>query len=196
MFNKNLITLLKKLPAWLLLIVSLTGLFAAPIFAANEGSIVIKTASFSPQNGLLLLNADIRYTLSDEAIDALHNGVTLTFNVDLSTLEKRPRLWNKHLSNSVLIYRIKYHTLAETYQVSNTNTYSRHNFSSLTAALHALGNIKGQPLYALAPPNTYAHAVIKAYLSIEALPLPMRPMAYLTPNWYLRSNSFEWPLNP
>jgi len=36
--------------------------------------------------------------------------------------------------------------------------------------------------------------MVKTALEIEALPLPLRPVAYLTPQWHLSSGWFEWPL--
>jgi len=170
-------------------------LASASCFAAEDQHITIRSASLSLQDKTYLLNAHIDYSLSDEAIKALHNGVTLTFNVDLSIIESRSWLWNKHLNNLSLPYQIKYHTLAETYQVSDTTNNLQHNFSSLSAALHALGTINDTPIHAIT--NDGASTVngsLKAYLNIEALPLPMRPLAYITAGWYLRSDTFQWPL--
>ena len=195
MLNKNLIQprcyryTRQVLAALALLLVS------ASSFAVEDQSITIRSASFSLQDKTYLLNAHIDYSLSDEAIEALHNGVTLTFNVELSIIEPRSWLWNKHISSLTLPYRIKYHTLAETYQVSDTTNNLQHNFSSLSAALHALGTVDDTPIHAMTSSNAFtANGSLKAYLNIEALPLPMRPLAYITAGWYLRSKTFQWPL--
>ncbi|ORU94025.1 MAG: hypothetical protein A6F72_08125 [Cycloclasticus sp. symbiont of Poecilosclerida sp. N] len=177
--------------ASILLLVSIAS------FADEQANITIKTADFSFQEQTFLLNADIQYTLSDEAIEALHNGVTLTFNVDLSIIETRPWLWDKHHNTISLPYQIKRHTLAETYQVSDINHHIQHSFSSLNTALRVLGTLRQLPMHAIEIPDGYnAYASIAVYLNIEALPLPMRPMAYLTPGWHLRSDPFQWSLNP
>ncbi len=166
--------------------------------AANEEPhIAIKTATLSAKNNVYLLNVNINYSLSDDAIEALHNGVTLTFNVDLSIVEPRPWRWDKYRHNITLPYKIKYHTLAETYLVSDKTHNLQHNFSTLSAALHALGTLQDIPIHSIkAPLGANLNASLKAYLNIEALPLPMRPLAYVTPSWYLRSNAFQWPLTP
>ncbi|MEO1888970.1 MAG: DUF4390 domain-containing protein [Cycloclasticus sp.] len=172
-------------------------LFSVSCFADEEANITINSATLSLQDQTFLLSADINYKLSDEAVEALHNGVTLTFNIDLSVIESRDWLWDKHHNNITLRYRIQYHTLAETYQISNLSSNAQHNFSSLTAALHALGSLRDIPIHAIAIPEGYnTQGSITAYLNIEALPLPMRPLAYITAGWYLRSDSFLWPLNP
>lgn len=172
-----------------LLITSANGL------AEEQSTIHIKAASLSFQDQTYLLKAHINYKLSDDAIKALHNGITLTFNVDLSIIEPRKWLWDKYLNSVTLPFQIKYHTLAEIYQVSDKTTNLEHNFSSLSTALHALGVLNDIPIHAIRNSNIVsANISLKAYLNIEALPLPMRPLAYITPGWYLRSNTFQWPL--
>ena len=37
---------------------------------------------------------------------------------------------------------------------------------------------------------------VKAQLDIESLPLPLRPMAYITPSWNLASERKQWHLKP
>jgi len=167
----------------------------ASTLADEKPSITIKTATLSFQDKTYLLNARISYSLSKEAIEALHNGVRLSFNVDLSIIESRKWLWNKHHHSLTLPYQLRYHTLAEIYQVSDTSNKLQHNFSSLTAALNALGTLSDIPIHAIASNNNFSADIsLKAYLNIEALPLPMRPLAYITPGWYIRSNTFQWPL--
>ena len=172
-------------------------LLTTPIssIADEQPTIDIKAASLSFQDQTYLLKAHINYQLSDDAIKALHNGITLTFNVDLSIIEPRKWLWDKHRMSLTLPFQIKYHTLAETYQVSNKTSNLEHNFSSLSTALHALGILSDIPIHALGDSNNIsANVSLKAYLNIEALPLPMRPLAYISPGWYLRSNTLQWPL--
>ncbi len=196
MFNKNITLTFIRFSRCLVLLASII-LFSTASVADEEAKITIDTATLSLQEQTFLLSANIHYSLSDEAIEALHNGVTLTFNVDLSMIELRNWLWNKHHSSITLRYQIRYHTLAETYQISDVTHNSQHNFSTLTAALDALGKLRELPMHDIAAPNGYsAHGSISAYLNIEALPLPMRPVAYITPGWHLRSDSFQWPLNP
>mgnify|MGYP001057668383 FL=1 len=195
MFNKNIKQthfdrrMLHCLIGFVLLTTSISSI------ADEQPTIDIKAASLSFQDQTYLLKAHINYQLSDDAIKALHNGITLTFNVDLSIIEPRKWLWDKHRMSFTLPFQIRYHTLAETYQVSNKTSNLEHNFSSLSTALHALGILSDIPIHALGDSNNIsANVSLKAYLNIEALPLPMRPLAYITPGWYLRSNTLQWPL--
>ncbi|MDF1829188.1 DUF4390 domain-containing protein [Cycloclasticus pugetii] len=196
MFNKNLMPAIRfycRRSFFMLFFACL--LLPANLLADEKPNITIKTATLTQQDSTFLLNSLIVYNLSDEAIEALHNGVTLTFNIDLSITEPRKWLWNKHHTNLTLPYQLRYHTLAKIYQVSDTTNNIRLNFSSLSAALHSLGTLTDIPIYTLTnSPHINANASLNAYLNIEALPLPMRPLAYITPGWHLRSNTFQWPL--
>lgn len=196
MFNQNLIlpvlTLRKKqsLAALTLLLFSLTSL-------ADNPDISVESASLSLQNEIHLLNARINYSLSKDAIEAINNGVTLTFKVDFSVAEPRPWLWDKTLHSLTIAHQIRYHTLAETYQVTQLTSNLQLNFSSLEAALTSLGTLSEIPIHALTEqPGVNPVYSINAYLPIISLPLPMRPLAYITPGWYLRSDLYQWSLNP
>jgi len=197
MLNKSLtpISLSKQLSS--LLLVALLVFTFSDSFAREKKHISIKAASLVSNDQIHLLSADIKYGLTRETIEALYNGITLTFNVDLSVIEDRPWLWNKHIKTTTLRYQIKYHTLAETYQISDKTNNVHLNFSTLSAALSSLGRLKDVPIHSIkASSNFTLNASLKAYLNIEALPLPMRPLAYIDSSWHLRSDTFQWPLNP
>jgi len=197
MLNKSLISinLSKRLSS--LLLAALLVFTYSDSFASEKTLISIMSASLVSTDQIHLLNAHVKYDLTGETIEALHNGVTLTFNIDLSVIEDRQWLWNKHIKTVTLRYQIKYHTLAETYQVSDKTNNVHLNFSTLSAALSSLGRLKDVPIHSIkTSSNSTINASLKAYLNIEALPLPMRPLAYIDSGWYLRSNTFQWPLTP
>jgi hypothetical protein len=37
---------------------------------------------------------------------------------------------------------------------------------------------------------------LDSYLDVEALPLPMRPLAYLSSDWDISADTWEWRLRP
>ncbi|MGB1702798.1 MAG: DUF4390 domain-containing protein, partial [Cycloclasticus sp.] len=175
MYKKNLTPMRLFQPAscFILILILLTSFGTS--HAEEKASINIESAELILQDKTYFLNAQIHYHLSDEAIDALHNGISLTFNVDLSITESRKWLWEKYHHQLSFPYQLKYHTLAKTYLVSN---------STNDIPVHALKTNH----------NLDISASLNAYLDIEALPLPMRPLAYITSGWYLHSNTFQCPL--
>ncbi|ORU90102.1 MAG: hypothetical protein A6F71_03800 [Cycloclasticus sp. symbiont of Poecilosclerida sp. M] len=191
MYKKNLKrTLLKLFIAFALLS------WLNPALSADEPNLFISSATLNSTQGGYFLNAEIDISLSDEAIEALDNGVTLIFDTELKILEQRQWLWLKHQYARQLTSKLKYHTLAETYQVTDI-THHHHHFSSLWAALLALGTLQDIPLHGLTlSAETELTGKLAMQLNIEALPLPMRPLAYITPGWYLRSDPYLWPITP
>ena len=172
-------------------------LFIRPSLANDDANITIKTAKLSLQEQTYLLSSRIDYTLSEEALKALKNGITLTFNVELSIIEPRSWLWDKYHNSIHLSYQIKYHTLAQTYQATDVKNNVQHSFSRLEPALHSIGTLTEVPIHALLKHDDIdVYGSLTAYLNIEALPLPMRPMAYITPGWHLSSETFRWSLKP
>ena len=143
-----------------------------------------------------MLSADIGYQLSEKATEALRNGVPLFWDIEIKLLQRRNVLWNKTLVDTAIRYRIQYHALLNMYRVRNEGDGTVYNFSTLSAALDLMSAVRDFPLIAeseLAPEKQYLLAV-KVNFDRDALPLPLRPIAYVDPQWYLSSDWTLWPL--
>jgi len=142
------------------------------------------------------LQAQIDYQLSEEAQEALVNGVPLTLEVHLQLRRAGAWVWEADILDQRLRYEIRFQALGEVYQVTNLQSDSKQNFSTQAAALKALGNLSGIPLVLqqqLTKGETYTLSM-RAKLDMEALPLPLRPFAYLDSDWRLESEWKEWHL--
>ena len=160
----------------------------------QEYGFFVEKAELSRQGDRYVLNADIDYRFSEEAIEALENGVPLTLDVCLRIEQHRRFVWNKTLADVVLTYRIRHHALAKLFQVINEGSGVRRNFASLEAAVDFLGSVRGVPVVRsekLAE-NIQYEAALRVELNREALPLPLRPVSYLKPQWYLASSWHTW----
>ena len=158
---------------------------------AGEFGAEVKNAEITLQGGNYVLSADIVYQLSAKAKDALQNGVPLFWDIQVKMVQHRDVLWNKTLADLVIRYRIQYHALLNMYRVRNEGNGEVYNFSTLSAALGLMSTIRDfrlQEKTGLAPDTKYLCAV-KVSFDREALPLPLRPIAYIDPQWYLSS---EW----
>ena len=51
------------------------------------------------------------------------------------------------------------------------------------------------PLDELEPGSSYTLRM-EAYLDVDVLPLPLRPQAYISRDWSLKSDVWEWRLQP
>jgi hypothetical protein len=183
----------RRLLALLLLI---AGLQPAP--AAQSEFVVSRPQEAMVQDDTYLLDLQIDYGFSDTVLEALDNGVPLTLVVRAQVRRKGAWIWEKNLADLRRVYLIRYQPLSEIYQVASLPDGERRSFVSRSAAIAALGEIQGLPLIKrsrLEADEEYL-ARVKVELDIEALPLPLRPTAYLSRDWNLSSDWSEWPLQP
>jgi len=145
-----------------------------------------------------LMNAKIEYRFSENVLEALQNGVPITLEMHVQIRREGAWVWTKDLLDFRSRYQIRYHALASVYQVLDLRSGNQQNFATQSSALNALGNIANLPLVRSAdmePGETYILAV-RTKLDIESLPLPLRPVAYVTPSWRLNSEWSQWHLEP
>lgn len=156
----------------------------------------IDRASLEQQGNDYVLNADIDYLFSPKAMEALTNGVPLTLALSVKVDRLREYIWDRTILDEDLLFRLRYHALADMYQIINESSGVQRSFVSLDAAIGALGTIRSIPVLAAHRiKSQYRHtASVKTQLDIESLPLPLRPIAYISPQWYLSSEWFIWSL--
>jgi len=143
-----------------------------------------------------VLSADIDYQLSARAKEALQNGVPLFWVVQIKLQQHRDYFWNKTLVNRNLRYRIQYHALLNMYRVRNETSGEMYNFSTLSAALGLMSAVRDLRMIdkaGIVPGKRYS-AEMQVKLDRDSLPLPLRPIAYTNPQWYLSSDWYVWSL--
>jgi hypothetical protein len=163
---------------------------------ADEFAVNIKKAEMTLRGNSYVLSADIDYQLSDSAKDALQNGIPLFWTVQVKVQQRRAYLWNKKLLDKEIRYRIQYHALLNIYRVRNESSGAVGNFSTLSAALHTMSMIRNMPIMDKADITQNAHYIagMKVSFDRDELPLPLRPIAYINPQWYLSSDWYLWSL--
>jgi hypothetical protein len=179
-------SLLCCLFAWLLPVLSYADAFG----------VEVKNAEMTLQGNSYVVSADIDYQLSTRAMEALQNGVPLYWDIHIKVQQHRDYVWDKTLVNTGIRYRIQYHALLNMYRVRNEGSGELYNFSTLSSALDLMSTIHNFHLMDK-PVDTSKerYAVgIKVTLDRDALPLPLRPVAYTNPQWYLSSDWTLWPL--
>ncbi len=174
--------------AWLLLGVLLW--LPSSMVLAEEFE--VKRIDCALQEDYYLLFADIDYRLSDKALEALSNGIPLIIATQVRVSHEWAwGMWDRKVLDRELRFQLRYHALAALYQLEDLQTGEQQGFATLEAAITALGEIRGLPVLStgeLEPGKVY-QLEIQSYLDINALPLPLRPMAFITPSWNLSS---EW----
>ena len=165
----------------------------APAVPGREG-FVVEHAALRPAGGIYVVDARIDLAFSEDNLEAMRNGVALTVIVDIEVRRERGQWWDETLAARALRYRIETNVLTGRYRVRNLADGSTRNYRALEEAMESLGHLESVPVIArerLSSDARYA-ARIRARLDIEALPSPLRPIAYLSPMWRLSSGWFEW----
>ena len=183
-----------RLPLWVGWLCALL-MFSQPLSAAEFR---ISDVHVRLQNNIYLLNADLEYDFSGEALEALTNGVPLTIRIAIEIGRTHAWWWN---SSSVKLeqgLRLQYHALSDQYVLENLNTGVLYAYQSRGAALSAMGALRDFPLLEerLLESSEEYMVRLQARLDIEALPSPLRPIAYISPAWRLRSDWYLWSFKP
>jgi len=163
---------------------------------ADTEAFHIDRADTNLEGGVYHLNAEISFRFSQDSLEALRNGVPLTIQLDIQVVHQRWWWWDKDVASLVQRYRLQYHALTKRYIVRNLNSGGQHSYSTLGSALHALGDIKMLPILdknLLAADTSYTVRA-RVHLDIEALPAPLRPLAYISSGWRLGSKWYAWSL--
>lgn len=158
----------------------------------------VTTLNTRLQENVYLLSATIDYRLTNEVREALFNGVPITLQLDIEIQRKRKWWLDADIAELQQRYRLQYHALSHQYQLHNINSGAFYAFPSLQSALVALGRIDDLPLLdkQLIQPDEKYEVLLHTELDIEALPSPLRPVAYITPAWRLDSDWYTWSLTP
>ena len=177
-----MISLLAAVLAWLL---------SLPV--AADG-ITVQQATSRLQDGEFVIDAEIDYEFSDVALEALENGVPLTVDIHLQVRRDGAWIWESDVTDFHKRRQLRYLPLSSTYEVIGFEGEEKRQFVSRLAAIDALGEIKNLPVVKeamLKAGKTY-RMEIRSELDIEALPVPLRPTAYMSPGWSLSSDWSKW----
>jgi len=150
------------------------------------------------EDGLILLDAEIAYNLNDTVSEALENGVPLTFETHVQMRDAKAWIWEKDVIDHRLRTVLRYRPLSGLYELRNLQGDESLSFATRAAALRALGRVVAMPIIERERLDLDSEYLVRVDVSldIEALPLPMRPMAYLKSDWSISSESWEWRLRP
>ena len=163
---------------------------------ASDYGFEVRRAALEHGESGYLLNADIDFRFSPTAVEALQHGVPISVVLHFQLRRQRDHWPDQLLTSKLRRLEIRYHPLARTYRIHSgaPAKNSSQSFAGLPALLETLGaqrNWRVMEAGQLRADERY-EAVLWATLDIEALPLPLRPVAYFSPEWYLGSPRFPW----
>lgn len=168
-----------------------TGVFA-------DGIEFRRVALTLSDDDTILLDAESSFDLNDTVAEALENGVPLTFETHVQMRSDDAWVWESDVIDLRLRTLLQYRPLSGLYELRDLQGLGRLSFATRDAALRTLGRIVAMPVVRRERLDLDQDYLVRLRigLDIESLPLPMRPTAYLSRDWRLSSDVWEWRLRP
>jgi hypothetical protein len=165
---------------------------------AADGSGAFKVTEISTEKGdeSYLLNARMDINLNTGPKEALENGIPLVFELQIQTLEKHVWIWDIVVAEYKQVRQVQLHALSRTYLVKDTDTGAQRSYLKLEDALQAAGFLHNFPVLdygRMQDGQTYS-VRLRGNLDIEALPTPVRLLAYVSSAWDMDSEWYQWQL--
>jgi hypothetical protein len=181
-------------PAVLLSVVLLA--LVSPARADEQPGFVIRTAYSELINGVYYLDADVGLNLSDDAVNALQNGLPLTVELDIQVIKHHSWWLDKNVADLKQRYQLSYHELSRRFIVVNLNSGDQESYSSYSEAIVALGQVSDLPVIdaKLLDPGAHYNIRLRAGLDIKTFPGPLQLIASLFKGWDLSSDWYQWVL--
>ena len=142
-----------------------------------------------------------------EDFDRLHTlillinvaGILVLLAFLIGNLARLWRDYRDHVPGAKLKARmvgkqLEYRPLSQRYIVRNTNSGDQDSFATLYSALNTLGRIQGLPVVddSILQPDKSHRIRLRARLSTEQYPAPLRILFFWRDQWQLESEWFEW----
>lgn len=164
--------------------------------ADEPGGFIIRTAYTELAGGVYYLNADVDLNLSDDAVNALENGLPLTVELQIEIIKHRSFIWNTRIAALTQRYQISFHALTRRFIITNLNSGDQQSFASYREAVTNLGQVSDLPVIDadLLQPDTRYNIRMRAVLDIKSFPGPLQLIASLFKGWDLSSDWYQWVL--
>ena len=157
----------------------------------------ILSASTVVDDGIYLLNSEAKLDLPRLPAEALDSGLSLMFVTQVTVERKRGWWWfDEVVSRKSIRCQLEYLQLTKRYSVKHRNDGARITYGSLAAALQSIAVMRDYPLIEsrrIKSGERY-RARLSLSLDTEALPLPLRPQAFLSSQWSFNSRGYTWDL--
>ena len=183
-------SLLRACILWLAM-TPLAVLHADPL----EGALEIDSAFININDGVYQLHAQIRYPVSEEAIVALREGVSLSYDLEVEVFRDR-RFWlDANILSIRLPRELSYQPVSERYVMRDPlDGDEQKSYPTLEAALQDLGRVEGWPILVasqLAVEGEY-RVRVRASMRRGRLTDALRTLMFWTDDWQRESEWYSW----
>ena len=190
----------RNLSHWRLpVLAALFGLLISSVSLAQKTpAFEVKTASITMQDTLLILDSTLEVNLPDYINKALDQGfaMPLMFEVEVRVYSKY--WWDEKLLSLKQQYKLHYLPMLSSYVIHDLNANQRTYFNSRQAAVEYFKVIYAYPMFDISNINQSDNVYmrLRAGIDVDELPLPLKSSSLWDNNWALRSDWFEWKIDP
>ena len=180
----------------LLACVLVLGLLSQASADALDGTLEVRSAYVTVDNGVYQLSARMAYPVNDEIRGALKDGVSLSFDLE-AQVQKQRRYWTNATTVDITLRReLSWHAVTERYVVRDLERGELGSYATLDQALTAIGTVENWPVVVepqLEPAATYEIGV-RASIRRGTLSGALRALIWWSSSWQRSSEWYTWSL--
>lgn len=165
-----------------------------PSLADDAGRFEIIAADYRIEDGMWLADVRAELELSEEALEALANSVTLTIQYQFNVTSNRWYWTDRQIARRTVNIQLSYQSLSERYLVHYLDNGEKTSYATLYSALRQIGKLSDFPLVAtdrIATDETNYFS-LRVVLSREDLPGPLQMLAFWRGDFSLESKWNRW----
>ncbi len=162
---------------------------------ALDGTLEVRSAYVNVDGGVFLLHARIEYPVNPTIRSALHDGVTLTYDLD-TRIERERRFWfDASVVDLTLRRELSYHAVTDRFVVRETRSGKQESFATLEEAIEYVGRVDAWPI--LVEPQLGGgnyQVSVRAGVRRGNMPSSLRALLFWTDDWRRESEWYTWSL--
>lgn len=169
----------------------------APAFAdALDGQFEVSSAFININNGVYLLNADVRYPINDDIRGALADGVTVDFELQVAVFRERRYWLDADVVDVTLRRQLAFHSVSGRYIVKEAGSDEQRSYPTAEAALAGIGKVESWPILTQSQLNADGRyrVAVRAAVRRGKLNDALRAILFWTNDWQRNSDWYEWSL--
>ncbi|HUO18832.1 MAG TPA: DUF4390 domain-containing protein [Steroidobacteraceae bacterium] len=167
----------------------------ATLADALDGVLEVRSAYVNVDHGVFLLHARIEYPEGVAIRNALRDGITLDFDVDVR-VDRERRLWfNANIVDLTLHRELSYHAVSDRYVVRDVRSGDQDTFATLDEALASLGRVDAWPILVEPQLDGGNYTIsVRAGVRRGSMPASLRALMFWTNDWARQSEWYTWTL--
>lgn len=171
-------------------------LLLAPLTVTAEPRAAVDRAEAGLEEGVWLLEADLRLAPSKTMREAVDNGARLELQLDIEVYREYDWWPDERVARLTQRYTLRYHPLTRRVVSVAANSGTRESHGDLDDALRGLGRVRQLPVLddALIADCDRCYGRVRAQLGVASVPLLLHPVHWFTDHWRTESPWFHWPI--